>query len=420
MEPYFPFPPPNLHRSRYQAHAPSTVTAPKPPGHLFRIVRALTVTSYSSVYICLPRTLTPLSAKSASLVSSFQHLGCSTLSDAHMTLLPHLMIVRMKINLDELRRESEVLNVKGFVLHSQFTGDVQSSWVCERMVFGVSLKELGEKMAGPGEAGIPAWMVAHVLLGILDDVHDEESLFKAQDVRLDMYGDGSDDVWKYRGYPSIHVNVPTSYATGLAARAILELMCQTIVQWSDCAAYIKSTQEAGQEEIVNEDPVLWVLHNVQRLLRRSRLTMDDVRREFKNRLVDLRHTGPMHMPRSLVQNLHADVVTDEELAHALREPTRVKFRSKVDAFKKIVNGDGVQMSEGEFAGMKTVRILVVRFNKRRDDFARIMGEVKDGSKDNDVEMEMDRWSDSSEDGESGWNDETRWIHESLILSMVMQ
>jgi hypothetical protein len=49
-----------------------------------------------------------------------------------------------------------------------------------------------------------------------------------------------------------------------------------------------------------------------------------------------------------------------------------------------------------------------------------MGEVKDGSKDNDVGMEMDRWSDSSEDGESGWNDETRWIHESLILSMVMQ
>jgi hypothetical protein len=374
----------------------------------------LTVTPWFSVYICLPRILSDLPAKDGLLLSS---LGCSALSDAHITLLPHLMIVRMSNDPDQLRRDFEAMDVQESLLHSQFTGDVQSSWVCARVVFGVSLKELGEKMVGPGEVGIPTWMVAHVLLGVLDHIPDEDTLATAEDVRFDMYGDGNDDVWKYRGYPSIRINAPTACGTGFAARAMLELMSQTILQWSDCAAYIKSTEEADQEEVGNEDPVLWVVHNVQRLLRRSRLTMDNLRREFRNRLVDLRHTGPTHMPRSLVQNLHADVVTDEELAHAGREPTKVKFKSKLDEFKQIVKGDGVQMNEGEFARMKTVRILVVKFSKRRDDFARIIGE--DGSKDNDVEMEMDRWSGSSDDGEDEWNDENRWIRENMQLSIIL-
>jgi hypothetical protein len=320
-----------------------------------------------------------------------------------VTLLPHLVVVRIKRDEAELRRDYEILDDKGLVLRGQFTGDVGSSWVCERVVFGVSLKEFGEMMCAQegSQGGVAGWMVAHILLRIIQQVGDDgRGGVTAQDVRLDMYGDGSEDVWRYRGYPSVVLcDMATS---GNTARSVLELMFETIAQWSDCAADIKRAVAVGQQEIITDDPIMLVLRDVQRLLQHKELGMFHVQRDFVNRLVDIRHTGPVQMPRGMVENLHADLVSDGQMAHALREPTVIPFDDEVDAFRRIVNGD-VPMSVGGLVGMKTKYILVMRFRARRDVFLKQVEKVEGVTMDKDTEMEVDEGS--SLDGEFDWEEE---------------
>jgi hypothetical protein len=89
--------------------------------------------------------------------------------------------------------------------------------------------------------------------------------------------------------------------------------------------------------------------------------------------VDIRHTGPDTFPRPIARMLHDDIATNQDFGYALREPTVVKFDRRHEEFVRIVADERVEMRHGACAGMKTGRILVVRFGERREGWLGIVG-----------------------------------------------
>jgi hypothetical protein len=371
--------------------------APKPPGppaaH-FRAIRMLTSSPMASETLCLPRVLYPVSPSPDILTS---------LSSIHAAHVPSLMVVRMNIDQTVLRTEFADLDVRGVVLRSQFTGEAASSFVCVRPVLSIGLAAFGARMNG-----IPGWMLAHILLGIMHDVEDGAEV-KSDDVALEICGE--EEVYVYRGYPIVRVDAVEDGGIGeTTARSVLRLLREVIVEWSDVASYLASAGRVGQRDITTNEPVLLVLRDVQALLEMGDVSMEYVFNALEGQLVDIRHEGPDEMPESMLEKLHVDLVTDDEMRHALRKPTVLRrFVWKINDFRAIVTNEKVVMSVGGFAGKKTNRILVVRFGTKKDAFLRAVGEGGYADTDAEADDELTMPEGESEDGEFDWDDSTMFL-----------
>lgn len=170
---------------------------PKPPGHLFRVVKRLSSPNNASagVYLCLPRDLPPPFVPEIDIDEEFRasfavehaafkklpdqrlhqqtrllefprlgdtllhsiNLNCgSELRREHVQRLPQLLVVKMAVEPEKIRREGEVidflhrgreystLHVGSYIQQSQFTSDPSSSWLYLRPIFGPTLAQLDE------------------------------------------------------------------------------------------------------------------------------------------------------------------------------------------------------------------------------------------------------------------------------------
>jgi hypothetical protein len=350
----------------------------------------------ASETFCLPRVLHPVSP-------SPHDIGITSLSSVHAAHVPSLMVVRMNIDQTVLRAECAELDARGVVLRSQFTGDATSSFVCVRPGGIIALSAFGARMGG-----IPGWMLAHILLGILHGVEDGVEV-KSDGVTLEMCGE--EEVYVYRGYPIVRVDAVEDGGIGeTTARSVLRLLREVIVEWSDVASYLASAGRVGQREITTNEPVLLVLRDVQALLEMGDVSMEYVFNALEGQLVDIRHDGPDEMPAGMLEKLHVDLVTDEEMRHALREPTVLRrFVWKINDFRAIVTNKKVVMGVGGFAGKKTNRILVMRFGTKKDAFLRAVGEGGYADTDAEADDKLTMPEGENEDGEFDWDDGTMFL-----------
>jgi hypothetical protein len=383
---------------------------PKPPTHLFRTIKSLS----STTYLCLPRTLPePLSpttyefppsiaafkslrntrmhqqiwllehTPAEALIWSVMHNGASELQQAHVDLLPSLVVVKMG---PQVRNECDILlklhserqdaslYVGETVMRAQFTSQADSTWMCVTPVFGPSVNEFGEACGG-----VPGWFLAHVFLGLLGAAAfvQEEGVthghISSRNVVLNLYPTYLHH--RYRGYPDVQL-VDFGGAGPLGeedgdAKKVLEVVEEVVSMWSDCAPFLVMMQG----DVVSDEPILLVLQDVRRLLQSDApLTIAGIRARLEPKLIDIRHTGPEHIPRNLVKLLHSDLATGVEFEHALREPTTIRFGNKHEQFVRIMAGEPVNMGSGGHAGMKTSRIMVIRFTSRKTGFLRVIGE----------------------------------------------
>lgn len=91
------------------------------------------------------------------------------------------------------------------------------------------------------------------------------------------------------------------------------------------------------------------------------------------------------MSPALVRLLHVDLVTGEEMEHAMREPVLLVFNARHEEFVRAVAGEPVVMGLGGYAGMRTNRVMAMRFTSRKADFARIGREELDEEEEMDVD-----------------------------------
>jgi hypothetical protein len=327
---------------------------------------------------------------------SVEHNGASELRQPHVDLLPSLTIVKMGTQvrheceiLQELqyKREEASIYVGEAILRAQFTGKEESTWMCTTPVFGSSVCAFGEVCGG-----VPGWFLAHVFLGLLDAVtfvHSEgvaHGRISSRSIVLNLYPTYLHH--RYRGYPDVQL-VDFGGAGPLQeedkdARRVLEVVEEVVSMWSDCAPFLAMMRA----DVVSDEPILLVLQQVRRLLlSNASLNIKDVRTQLEPRLIDIRHTGPEHIPRNLVKLLHSDLTTNAEFEHVLREPTIIKFDIKHEEFVRIMAGEPIVMGSGGHAGMKTGRIIVIRFISKRTGFLRIIGE--DNSMDGAYEIDID-------------------------------
>jgi hypothetical protein len=356
---------------------PPPPKAPGPPAAHFRAVRVLTSTPMCSETLCFPRRI---------LVSDDK-------------LRASLVVVRMNINTAVLRSEFEDLDAQDEVLSAQFSGDAATSWICTRPAFGPTVSQFGVAVKG-----IPDWMLGHILLGVLGQVVDGKDV-KVDDVVLDGRPQ-EEGTYEYRGYPVIWVELREAWVEEATARSVLKLMRDLIVGWSDVAGYIDAANRVGQQELITDEPVLLLLHDVVELLKTDVEDMAEVVDELKGRLRDIRHEGPMKLPEKMVQKLHLELVTEEEVKWAFREPTVFKFTWHFEKVQAIVTDQKVCMGRGGFAGMKTKRILVVRFGEK-EAFSRIVREGGYADTEAEADDELTIPEGESEDGQFEWDDEMK-------------
>jgi hypothetical protein len=251
--------------------------------------------------------------------------------------------------------------------------------------------------------GIPGWMIAHILLGVVSQVVDGEEV-KVDDVVLDVRPQG-EGAYVYRDYPIVRVDARDAGNEDATARSVLELMRDAIVEWSDVASYIASARLVGQEVLMTNEPVLLVLRDVMALLETDIVGIENVVDEFEARLVDIRHEGPMEMPEMMVQKLHMDLMTEEEVKWAFREPAVFKFTWHIEEFRAIVTNEKMHLGKGGCAGMKTKRILVARFGSKKEAFLGIMGEGEYADTEAVTDDKLTMPEGESEDGQFDWDDE---------------
>jgi len=365
--------------------------APLPPPNVFRTIKKLPYFfEQSGIFLALPRKID--GEGDSAFVSAVSRIGGSALEGALLALLPHVRVVKTYTRSLDVRREVEFLERfdAGPLARSQITTAARSSWLVEVPVFGATLAEYGEKAGG-----IPSWFLAHVFLGLLgavEEIHDQGIAHRdvgPDNIVFNIYP--RDGKWRYRGYPDIVIkNFGTAididdYNASRDVSGLLRTMEKCIVEWSSSAPFLAYAIDGTME---TDDPMMLVLRDVRHFLQdiNDVPTLEEVREMFNNRLVDLRHEGPATMSPALARTLHSDLVTAEELEHALREPTVLKFGARHDEFVKVIAGEPVVMGAGGHAGMRTNRVLVVRFTDRKDDFGRIGRET---SVESSVEEEMD-------------------------------
>ncbi|KAF2029726.1 hypothetical protein EK21DRAFT_112600 [Setomelanomma holmii] len=342
------------------------MAAPIPQSHLFRTIKLLA----PGTYLCLLRTYTSAEDDSpqrmrqqsrllthslaSTLIQSIKDNGASKLQDKYIALLPRLIVVKTYQDPDRIKPE--------------FAPETASRWLIHAAVFGPTLKQLGEAVSKPGAEAfyLSAWFSAHVFLGVLSAleflsqagvVHGK---IAASNVLLSLYP--REVCWRYRGYPDVLLAGFSGATMGrdddagnTAAedvKGLLELISHVILNYSDSAPFIPlATIDAV---MTTDDPLLRMLQSVREM-----------------------GEGPEHIPRPLLKLLHSDIVSEEEMERALREPTVSKFEAKKEDFRKILAGEAVVMGFGGCAGMKTGRVIDFRFNTKKNDFLRRTGMAVD-------------------------------------------
>jgi hypothetical protein len=314
------------------------------------------------------------------LIWMVQHNGASALHPAYIALLPQVVVVKTEIDSAAMRNELQVLedsNCKEESCLAQITGRPESNWLVTAPVFGRTLRAFGEAMKDGG--GVPNWLLAHVFIALMDNVGHMHSAgyscgsICAENIVLNTY---PRVLWhRYRGYLDLIIS-DLSDAQPLEpagesqdAAAILGVMEEMITSYSDVASFLAR----GADSHVADDPISRVLGDVKALLSSAHVTFQDILARFKDSLVDIRHTGPDTFPRPIARMLHDDIATNQDFGYALREPTVVKFDRRHEEFVRIVADERVEMRHGACAGMKTGRILVVRFGERREGWLGIVG-----------------------------------------------
>jgi hypothetical protein len=321
-----------------------TALPPTPPPHLFRTITQLSSTATTSTYLCLPRNIPPFSPDTA----TFPQLVTTNLSRANTLLLPHFRAVTLSTTPSILRNLCNRIESTNLdrIYKAQFTPLPNSSWLVTTPVFSVDLSTFGL-----AHGGIPTFFLAHILLGILDAGHSGVVLF-------DLYPRST--TWQFRGWPEVVV-----WPRDDSDEDVLWIMEQVAATWSDCVPFMDTQGD--------DEPLLVLLREVKALRREGGVTLDGVRERFTGRLEDMRLLGPAELPVEMLRHMHADLATDREIEVAMRAPTVIRFERRYEAFLKLVAGERVDMGSGGHAGMKTVRIMVVRFGARKNQFLRIVG-----------------------------------------------
>jgi hypothetical protein len=230
-------------------------SAPKPPGSLFRIIKALS----PGTYLCLPRELPPpfeqstsvsadLHAKHGSVHSAFamvpnarlqqqlplltytqlsdvlyegiRNNGVSLLLNRHLKMAMQVVVVKTSQEKERVRKEVEAiehlhrasedssLHIGSCLLSSQHTPSASTSFAVLRPVFGPNLVQFGSLISLANRGGIPSWLLAHTCLGLLD------ALQYCHEVGVVLHGKiGTASVvlslyptymhHRYRGYPDV-------------------------------------------------------------------------------------------------------------------------------------------------------------------------------------------------------------------------
>lgn len=322
--------------------------------------------------------------------------GASALRQKFIKMLPHLVIVKTRSMPDTLRhesciisalhrgRESSTLYIIADLLRCQFTADPRTSWLCMRPVFGPTLFQFGESCSSNGGTGIPGWMVAHIclcLIGAVEFLHDDgvcHGNISAANVMLNLYPRYFHH--RYRGYPDLQL-VDFRQARELDdagaaedVRGLLGVMQRVIVEWSDVAAFLGVSVRGDGEGEGDEDALVLLLDKLRGMWSGDAVVgLEDIKRHLVIRMEVMRNTGPEMIPRDLIKLLHADLASEEELEHAMRHPVVMKFGARKDSVKRILENAPVVMGSGGHAGMKTERIVVVRYTTRKAGFLRIVG-----------------------------------------------
>ncbi|KAF2850570.1 hypothetical protein T440DRAFT_91831 [Plenodomus tracheiphilus IPT5] len=237
--------------------------APKPPAREFRTIKLLShLMDTSSGWLCLPRSL-PAPFESAStvdeeflaentekhailkallnarnrqqlwllefprvadcLIRCINANGVSDLKQEHVSMMPHLVVVKTAQKPERLRKQADIIEAlhrdrgEGATLHigsvitgsNQFTSDPTSSWMSLRPIFGPSLEQLGEASRSLVIGGLPPWFIGHVcieLIEALDFMHANGLAHEkvlASNIFINLYP--SCEHYRFRGFPDIQL-----------------------------------------------------------------------------------------------------------------------------------------------------------------------------------------------------------------------
>ncbi|KNG52187.1 ser thr protein phosphatase superfamily protein [Stemphylium lycopersici] len=406
-----------------------------------------TASSPSGVYLCLPRNASPpssptidseLSSRTASTHAAFsmlagntrlrqqlpllkydrqsdvvyeamRHNETSALSDAQLETLRQLFVVKTSAYTEALRAEVEAvekihrlcgeaasLHMGAYVVRSQHTFSAATSYMVQRPIFGPTLAEFGARSNGQG---VLAWFVGHICVGLIDALeflHENAGTvhgrIAAENVMLNLY-----PVYmhhRYRGYPDVQL-IDFSGCGEVAerdrrvdVRGVLKVMDELITRWSDVAPFLNGITNVAGWGGEGEDGLVVLLATVRSMLAddfQGDMDMETLRNTVGALAQDIRHNGPSTVPWDLMKLVHADLATDAELERAKRNAVVIKFRTQKEEVKAVVEDAPVVMGGVGNAGMKTQRIMVMRFRSKKTDFLRAIGE-EDAEGETDVEM----------------------------------
>ncbi|KAH8706115.1 hypothetical protein GQ44DRAFT_777782 [Phaeosphaeriaceae sp. PMI808] len=375
----------------------SPQTLPVPPPSRFRIIKRLSSASNTThaVYLCLPRAL-ELFSPATDIDTTFrervakEHTSFSTLPHAYMhcqmwllsyprygdtlvrmieqlkssslpralvqSIFPSLTVVKMGACAASLRREIETIealtehdedasmHIGSYVVGTQTTGSCADSYLVMAPVFGRTLREFAEV-----SGGLPSWMIAHVVLGLVDAVkcvHDKGITHGKLDmgnVMLNMYPRRM--FHRYRGYPDV-VLVDFAGAKKMDrdgdVRALLGIVERLVWGWSDLTPLAEHAVVG--DTLWTDDPLLILLQHARDMvaLETQLMLQDTGMLNFVLCLEKIRHGGPMEVPGGMVMLLHSDLATEEEFEDAMRDPTVLQFVAKKDEFKSLAEGGLVE------------------------------------------------------------------------------
>lgn len=372
------------------------------------------------------------------LYQNIQGNGVTALGEKQAKMLPQLVVVKMAREKERVRREVEAieethrrggevttLHVGSWVLRSQHTEEPETSFMVLRAIFGPTLAQFGEGSKQFKSGGIPDWFVAHICIGLVDAVeflHAQDMVhgnIEASNVMLSLY-----PVYmhhRYRGYPDVQLIGFSACASTaeknevLDVQSVLAVVEEVITKWSDVASDFSSTGSDlsyGREGQDLRALLLAQIKSATGAAAEGSLDVQYLRNALLGTAQDMRHEGPETIPRDMMRLLHADLATAAELERVMRDPVVIRFMARKEGLRSIVE-DVPFIMDGMNAGMKTQRILVVRFRSKKLEFLRAMGE-EDAEGETDDEMIDDSlmqarllgdWMCGEEDAEGETDDE---------------
>lgn len=193
---------------------------------------------------------------------------------------------------------------------------------------------------------------------------------------------------RYRDYPDVQL-INLSAARPIEqkkeaedVRAVLRVLEEVTDEWSNVNPFNDmpiDIVDAQEEE--DQHPVVTLMVSIKRMLSVDGpvvSSMDHIHTELGGIAEDLLRQGPHTLPRNMMMLIHADFVTGEELNCAVRNSAVLKFPTRNEEMRRIVDDVPVAISGAANAGMKTRRILVMRFTMRKREFLVAIGELGTG------------------------------------------